>query len=51
MSPGPGRGGHPSTPRGGVDETAVAHAGRERVVLAAGVEALPMISQDWRHTS
>lgn len=35
-------------PRGRVEETAVAPAGRERVALAAGVEALSVITQGWQ---
>ncbi|MFI1050427.1 hypothetical protein ACH4U3_32460 [Streptomyces griseoruber] len=35
-------------PRGCVEETAVAPAGRERGALTAGVEVLPAIIQDWQ---
>lgn len=45
MPPGPGRGGRPSPPRGGVEETDAAPAGRERETLTAGMEALTTIVQ------
>ncbi|MGW2283478.1 hypothetical protein [Streptomyces phaeochromogenes] len=37
-----------ATDHGCVEETAVAPAGRESVTLAAGVEALPVTTQDWQ---
>lgn len=39
---------HPPTPRGCVEETTVAPAGRERVTPAAGVKVLPVIARGWQ---